>query len=756
MIKFLLVFLIAIFNYGFAQEWIPPDYVEYEQPQCQQKLCSGEYIDIYDSLKINLLNDRLDFAADQIQANGKQMTFQGNVEFVIGGILLTADYAEFTTTPMQLQMQGHVTLRRDNVYIVSDSIVVDGTNTFVMTNANFLSHKNHARASGDTITFKPNIGKKGHIHIANATYTTCLPNDVDWSFHTSNMLLNLNINYAFMNHATIKMHDVPVSYLPWGFLSLQSGRQWGILTPSFSNSNQSGFKQLYPMYMPLGPSVDFTISPFKTALRNDGYELQVRALTPYSHTELNRSYLRRDTKFIAEQQLKNNTVNGERWLNHLHQKLQFQFDRDLALKANINYYDLSDSYYLNDNPIESLKVVDNAGLTFIENVTNLTLDSTIGSLTIGSQSYNAINGTNIKYTNLKSFVDWHGSRQVNNSTFLDYHLNVANVVTIDNKQYQRQYRLLQFSNTHIKQNWTLDSQFELHSVNTDLQGQTVVPSAAFNLKFNNYSASNVANKLQLFASHNAIEQATEPRLLYESAQVSPNYYQFFSNQVVAGFDSVPDFSKIVVGSEWYSLNANSRNWWLAVAAQQYINQSNLLKSFAVEQSQQQKLQWVGEAQMQFSKNASIDTVVFHNSSNNKSSWHLHFLNHYHQNDVRQSIIEVSYHDYFQSGHNQQLNLAMYHKVNRKFGVLFNLQQSLLDDRNISRIVGLRYESCCFQIDIVAFNNEQKIATIDTPLANDSGILLQFSLKGVAEFGSGIRRQVNQIFSAFDLDVDNNF
>ena len=67
--------------------------------------------------------------------------------------------------------------------------------------------------------------------------------------------------YAVLKHASFRIKDVPVMYLPWMVLPVKRSRQTGFLFPTFSSSERDGFGINMPFYLSLSPSSDLTVYP---------------------------------------------------------------------------------------------------------------------------------------------------------------------------------------------------------------------------------------------------------------------------------------------------------------------------------------------------------------------------------------------------------------------------------------------------------------------------------------------------------------
>lgn len=81
-----------------------------------------------------------------------------------------------------------------------------------------------------------------------------------WSFAAADTEIT-DGGYAFLKHATFRIKDVPVLYLPVMVLPAKHERQTGFLMPLFSTSSRDGFSVETPFFIDLSPSADLTLFP---------------------------------------------------------------------------------------------------------------------------------------------------------------------------------------------------------------------------------------------------------------------------------------------------------------------------------------------------------------------------------------------------------------------------------------------------------------------------------------------------------------
>jgi LPS-assembly protein len=100
-------------------------------------------------------------------------------------------------------------------------------------------------------------------HFEEGKFTACPPEKdkaPDWSFRGRDVKITLD-DYARLEHATFRIKDVPVLYLPYLRLPLGNEKKSGFLFPEYSSSKRNGTGVVAPFFINLSPSYDMTIYP---------------------------------------------------------------------------------------------------------------------------------------------------------------------------------------------------------------------------------------------------------------------------------------------------------------------------------------------------------------------------------------------------------------------------------------------------------------------------------------------------------------
>lgn len=81
-----------------------------------------------------------------------------------------------------------------------------------------------------------------------------------WSFASSDADVKQG-GYAELKHATFRIKDVPVFYLPYVIVPAKDTRQTGFLFPEFSTSDNNGAGLNFPFFLNISDSADVTLFP---------------------------------------------------------------------------------------------------------------------------------------------------------------------------------------------------------------------------------------------------------------------------------------------------------------------------------------------------------------------------------------------------------------------------------------------------------------------------------------------------------------
>lgn len=214
-----------------------------------------------------------DFLPWQISAD--QITHQQNPEKIIaeGGVILQ-QYRDETPTGLKIEANRiQYNVDANSVDATGDLHLLDKNEEIraseahinlveqvgLFKDASMFWHGTNMSASADLIE-KTGIQS---YHFVNGKLTTCPPKKgkaPDWSFWSRDVTVTIN-DYAKLKHATFRIRDIPVFYLPYIPIPIRTDKSSGLLFPEYSTSSRNGNGIITPVFFNLAPSYDMTLYP---------------------------------------------------------------------------------------------------------------------------------------------------------------------------------------------------------------------------------------------------------------------------------------------------------------------------------------------------------------------------------------------------------------------------------------------------------------------------------------------------------------
>jgi LPS-assembly protein len=207
-------------------------------------------------------------SADQIthQQEPEKIIAEGTVilqqykEDTPSGLEIKADRIEYNVDINSVDAVGNLLLHDINDELRASEARIDLENqTGVFKQATIFWQENNLSASADLI-MKTDLNS---YHFLNGRLTTCPPRQdkaPDWSIWGRDVKIILDDN-ARLKHATFRVKDVPVLYLPYLSIPIGKNKKSGLLFPEYSSSSRNGTGIIPPVFVNLSPSYDMTLYP---------------------------------------------------------------------------------------------------------------------------------------------------------------------------------------------------------------------------------------------------------------------------------------------------------------------------------------------------------------------------------------------------------------------------------------------------------------------------------------------------------------
>jgi LPS-assembly protein len=176
------------------------------------------------------------------------------------GLAIEADRIQYDAGTNSVDAAGNLHLQDENDELRASEAQFDLTNqTGFFKQANMFWQDTNLSASADLIE-KTDIKS---YHFINGKLTYCPPakdKAPDWSIWGRDVEITLD-DYAKLQHATFRVRDVPVFYLPYFRIGLRDDKKSGLLFPEYSSSDRNGIGLIAPVFINLSPSYDMTLYP---------------------------------------------------------------------------------------------------------------------------------------------------------------------------------------------------------------------------------------------------------------------------------------------------------------------------------------------------------------------------------------------------------------------------------------------------------------------------------------------------------------
>ena len=178
---------------------------------------------------------------------------------------------------------GGVELRYQDVTVHADTVSVDLAKKELTAQGNVVLDQGPRRLAGDTLRFALE-SKTGTVSNASAyvnpdyyfrgteiakvaddvytvtdgVFTSCAGDSPPWSFRVSHARVEVE-SYARVKHATLRVKNVPVFYLPYVLWPVKTERTAGLLIPNFGYNRTRGSYIGLAYFVPIGRSFDTTL-----------------------------------------------------------------------------------------------------------------------------------------------------------------------------------------------------------------------------------------------------------------------------------------------------------------------------------------------------------------------------------------------------------------------------------------------------------------------------------------------------------------
>ena len=275
--------------------------------------------------------ERLRISAGQVNMVGEErIEFDGDVSFRYGDRTISADRASFDRTTETAEIHGTVAYRDGQVTVYGEDAEVDTRNREItFTGGGFDLPLRPARGAADAIRIRGD----NTISLESVNFTTCPSDRPDWELIARELEMDVDNGFGVARGFRLRFKGLPILASPYVTFPLDDRRKSGLLTPSFSNRERTGFDISVPVYLNLAPNYDMTVTARYMHERGAQAQSEFRYLLPGTEGQLRVEYLPEDTRLeLARSYF---SFSNDSWLG-----------RGWRIFADLE--DISDDFYFED------------------------------------------------------------------------------------------------------------------------------------------------------------------------------------------------------------------------------------------------------------------------------------------------------------------------------------------------------------------------------------------------------------------------
>jgi len=287
------------------------------------------------SLNGSAIAKMLDVEADDIFKTGSRIEAHGNVIVTGEDITLKADYVVYDTASEDIWATGNCFLKegkRGEVSAMALSYNAKRKDMHIQ-NGMVLFYTDAIKISGESIS---QFGEE-YITGQSVEITHCLGTIPDWSIDAEKLEIPEG-GYGSAQEARFKVHEWPIVKIPYLLFPAMLERHSGLLIPEISHGSDYGYRFGMPVYVVLGRSADWTITPTWLSTRGLLMENEFRYALDYDKNGL--IYL----ETLHDMEGGDKTTSGilptiphDRWFIKSEQT-GTNFNWDLNLVNNVDYF----------------------------------------------------------------------------------------------------------------------------------------------------------------------------------------------------------------------------------------------------------------------------------------------------------------------------------------------------------------------------------------------------------------------------------
>lgn len=716
----------------------------YYRDQSQQQ-CAGRYLEPEFAINgdENDPNPPLHLEAEQSSTVlGGLSTLSGGVNMRQGNRRLVSSRAELDQVTNKARFEGNVQFREPGLLMLSDNAQIDTTTQeAIFNNAQYVIHEDGLRGKAERII---RLEDK-RLRLEDGDYTYCPPYSDAWKLNADSIVLNKDKGYGEAEDAVLRIAGVPVFYTPYFTFPIDDTRRSGFLYPSIVYSKDSGLDLAAPYYFNIAPNLDDTLTPRIISDRGLLLENELRYLNSWSNNTLNTAYLpsddiKKDDRWLLD--INHSGVLSKNWHTHI----------DFTSVSDVDYFEDLDT---------NLEVIRQDHL---DQKTSITYIAANWQFEAKAHDYQTIDdNSKAPYKRLPqlSLIGENefgsGGNFTYEAEYTKFDRNIVGLTGSDRVIGDRRFFLPSISYLWQSPWGYLKPELGLWNSSYSLENQTAGYGSSPSVSAPVLSIDSGIAFERVLTSGSI--QTLEPRLFglyvpeenqdavpdFDTSTLTFNYQSLFRQNRFSGYDRLGDAQQISLGltSRLYTENGNETANFSIGQAYYFKDRTVQLDSSTPDDTDGQS-DIATQATWYISPNfkASLDAILNHsNFKATETNTRLRY-----NSDINH---QIDFHYRYKDDTRDQTDLSFIWPINNQWTGMGRWLYDVEDSDSLETALGLEYESCCWK---VSFAGRRWLDDTDK---FDTGVFLNFTLKGLGSFGSGSSDFLNDIIGYEEREEQND-
>ncbi|MEM1190974.1 MAG: LPS assembly protein LptD [Pseudomonadota bacterium] len=749
-----------------ALDWVPIAELPEARRDLRCRLCGGAYVD-------PLANSpEADPERSPISATARRTELEGDTVLLSGGVQITQGNREFTSDEASINRQSRAGSFEGNIEVREPGVLLRGeraeffspTGEAQLENSSFVLHQQHLRGTAGLLS----RDAEELIRIEDGELTFCAPGEDDWSLRTGQLTLDLERGVATARDATLRAGEFPVFYSPWMSFPVDDRRRTGLLFPTFGSDSRGGVDIGTPIYLNLAPNYDLVYTPRFIGQRGINHEAQGRYLDPYNgNWVFGGSFIADDEQFGSDFPDETDT---KRWLANV-QHTGLYADR---WRSQINYTRVSDIDLIRDLETSRLDSRRNVNLLQLGNIDYL---GDRWLVNLQAQQFQPL-AEDIR-NDYKKLPQLTAQYRQSGEPFALNPIALVQYSNFDTDELDRPIgqRLYAEGGVSFPMSWSYGflrstAKYRMLEYRLDRQFDGLDSNPSAGSALGSIDAGLYFERETRLADRDVI-QTVEPRLFYlysgfddqtanpdfDSAELTFNYNQLFRDTRFSGRDRLDDANQLAIGLTTRFLDTTTGEERFNASFGQiiYFTDRRVRLNASDPQLDRSSSELAGELNFYPNDRVSVRSNLQYDPSTGKMNAG-NFIASYTEDGDKIVNIGYTFRRPVALVGNQpvtdQFNVSTYYPINDNWRFFMAWSYSLEADRSVEDMIGIEYDTCCWQVRLLHLRYfdtvSDSIPDFDSPdLDREFATQVQFKLKGLGGFGTGVERLLTDLIQGFD-------